>query len=154
MKALNELSRLAFEVHKAKYPEIPEGWLAQTKYSDKTASGLTKCVLHWIRLNGGQAERINTTGRPVDRRRVVSDVLGHRRQIGSLTWLPTAGTRGSADVSAIIQGKSVKIEIKIGRDKQSEYQKIYQADVERSGGLYLIVKDFQGFYDWYNKMFK
>ena len=31
------------------------------------------------------------------------------------------------------------IEIKIGRDRQSEAQKRYQADVERSLGVYIIV---------------
>lgn len=151
--AIQRLKFLANEAVKIKHPEIPEKWLPPQRYSDKTANGLTKCIIHWIRLNGGQAERINNTGRPIDNRRVVTDVLGHRRVIGSIQWIPGTGTRGTADISATIKGRSVKIEVKIGRDRQSEYQLRYQAEVEASGGLYFIATSFDQFYQWYNTHF-
>ncbi|HJY63731.1 MAG TPA: hypothetical protein VJ455_06205 [Ignavibacteria bacterium] len=60
---------------------------------------------------------------------------------------------GTADISATIAGRSVKIEVKIGRDKQSQKQKEYQRQVEASGGLYFIAKSFDQFFTWYNELF-
>jgi hypothetical protein len=58
--------------------------------------------------------------------------------------------RGTADISATIHGKSVKIEIKVGKDRQSEAQKRYQEQVERAGGVYIVIRDFDQFEAWYN----
>ena len=62
-------------------------------------------------------------------------------------------TKGSADISATIQGKSVKIEIKWGNDRQSPAQAKYQAEIVQAGGIYLIVHTFDQFYDWYKTLF-
>jgi hypothetical protein len=63
------------------------------------------------------------------------------------------GTDGTADISATIKGRSVKIEIKIGSDRQSEAQRNYQHIIEKAGGIYFIAKDFAQFYSWYLKTF-
>ncbi len=132
---------------------MPERYLARAKYRDDSANGLTRCIIDYIRLHGGQAERINTTGVPIDRRREVTDVLGHSRTIGSIEWRKGGGTNGSADISATINGRSVKIEVKIGRDRQSEAQRQYQQAVEQAGGLYYVAKDFTSFLTWYKATF-
>ena len=150
--ALKALNQLADQAQRLKYPGQP--YLVAAKYSDKTANKLTSCIISWIRLHGYQAERINVTGRQIDKRQTYTDVLGHQRTIGTLKWIPTSGSRGSADISATIAGKSVKIEVKFSRDRQSEHQKRYQADIERSGGIYLIIRNFQQFYDWYKQTFE
>jgi hypothetical protein len=116
---------------------------------DDTANGLTKCVVEFIRLTGGMAERINCTGRYVDRSQTFTDVIGRTRTIGSGQWLPTSGVKGTADISAVIEGRAVKVEIKI-RDRQSEDQKRYQEATERAGGVYLIVRSFAEFKTWYD----
>ena len=92
-------------------------------------------------------------GRPIDRRKVYQDALGLTRTIGSIEWVKGTGTNGSADIAATIAGRSVKIEVKIGKDRQSEHQKKYQQDVERAGGIYYIAKDFTSFVKWYNHKF-
>lgn len=145
--ALKILEDLAFEDKKKKYPDQP--YLVKTKYSDKSANALTKSIIAFVRLNGGQAERISNTGRVVDGRKTYTDALGHRRTIGNIQWIPGTGTQGTADISATIDGRSVKIEVKHGRDRQSEAQKKYQADVERSGGVYYVSKNFDDFYNWF-----
>jgi hypothetical protein len=86
----------------------------------------------------------------VDKRKIVTDVIGRKGMIGSMTYIPTTGTRGSADISSIVYGKSVKIEIKYGKDRQSESQKQYQASVEAAGGVYLIVRTFDDFLVWWD----
>lgn len=123
------------------------------KHRDDTANGLTRCIIAYIKYKGGQAERINTTGIPIDERRQVTDVLGHSRTIGNIEWRTGGGTNGSADISATIRGRSVKIEVKIGRDRQSEAQKAYQKQVETAGGIYYIAHDFTSFLAWYNQSF-
>ena len=108
--------------------------------------------MDYIRYNGGQAERINTMGRPVDTRKTF-DVAGCQRQVGTLRWGKSTSTPGSADISATIAGRSVKIEGKIGHDRQSEAQRRYQASIARAGGLYFIAKDFTSFIEWYGEIF-
>ena len=152
-EAVKQLEALADQDQQRKHPNTPAKYLAPCKYRDDTANGLTKCIVDYIRLQGGQAERINTTGIPQDTRQQVTDILGRTRTIGSVTWRTGGGTRGSADISATIQGRSVKIEVKIGKDRQSDAQRQYQAAIEAAGGLYYIAKNFTEFVGWYAQQF-
>ena len=149
MKPLEILKNLKLDHVREQYPNIPEHAMPSVKYSDKTANGLTKCIIDFLNLSGYQAERINTMGRPIDNRKQVTDVLGRVKTIGSMTWGKSTARKGSADISATIKGKSVKIEVKIRKDKQSDDQKEYQAEVERAGGIYIIAKTFEDFYKKY-----
>ena len=123
------------------------------KHRDDTANGLTKCILAYIKFKGGQAERINTMGIPKDNRKQVTDIMGHCRTIGSVEWRTSGTTKGSADISATIRGRSVKIEVKVGKDRMSAVQRQYKATIEAAGGLYYIARDFTGFVKWYNDNF-
>jgi hypothetical protein len=152
-KAFAKLRELYLQDHRRKYPNMPEYARTSPRYTDKTANGLTKMIIHFIRLNGGQAERINCTGRIIDNRKTFTDVSGRVRTIGSVQYGKTAGTRGTADISATIRGRAVKIEVKIGNDKQSSYQRQYQKNIEAAGGIYIIARNFIGFYNWYNLKF-
>lgn len=130
-------------------------YFAQT---DNNTNGLTQCVLKFLKYNGCQAERINTIGRMIDNRKVVVDAVGLQREIGSKQWHKGTGTKGSADISATIPinisgvtvGVSVKIEIKFGKDRQSDEQKIYEASINKSGGMYVIVRNIDSFVEWYD----
>jgi len=133
--AVKYLESLALDSKRAKYPSIPEAYLTVYPYKDNTANGLTKCVISFIQLKGGQAERISTTGRAIDRTQTFTDVTGRARSIGRIEWIPGTSTKGSADISATIAGRSVKIEVKIGRDVQSKAQKDYQQAIETAGGV-------------------
>lgn len=152
-QAVKELEELADIENQRLHPNIPTKYLARSKYRDDTANGLTKCIIDFIRLNGGQAERINTMGIPRDSRKMVTDIVGHSRVIGSVEWRTSGTTKGSADISATIHGQSVKIEVKIGHDRQSNAQRDYQASVEQAGGVYYIAKDFTNFVRWYKERF-
>ena len=138
----------------AQHPAIPVGSRVLRKFDDRTANGLTKTIIHFLQMKGHQAERINTMGRPIDTRRTVTDVVGITRRVGSITWVKSTSTRGSADISATIFGWSVKIEVKVGKDRQSQAQREYQQSVERAGGLYVIAKDFGSFQEWYDSLTK
>jgi hypothetical protein len=143
-----ELIKLKMASSQAKHPNMHPDCIPRPVYSDKTANGLTKMVIDWITLNGGQAERISNMGRYIDSSKVVTNVLGQRMKIGSGKFIPGAGTNGTADISAIVKGRSVKIEVKM-KDKQSDAQKKYQESVERAGGIYYIVRSFDEFIEKY-----
>ncbi len=137
-KALQELETALFEEMKAKHPTIPVHYLPAVRREDRTANGLTRCIIDHIRLNGGQAERISITGRPT--------ATPH-----GVKWGQSHMTKGTADISATIHGQSVKIEVKIGTDRQSEAQKKYQQQITEAGGIYYIARNFTDFAEWYKE---
>lgn len=116
---------------------------ARPKYQYGTANGLTRAIIDFIELHGGQAERISISGRPQEVRNIAGRVCG-------IKWQKSHMTVGTADISATINGRSVKIEVKIGRDVQSKAQKDYQRAIERAGGVYYIARDFESFVSWFN----
>ena len=135
---------------KQKFPNMPEAYIPKTDWTDNSANALTKCVIAWIQFNGGQAERISSQGqyREGAKIQVGSGIMAHTKQLPG-KWTPGQSTKGTADISATIRGRSVKIEIK-QKDKQSEAQKQYQQAIENAGGVYIIVRNFDDFVIWYN----
>lgn len=148
MSALKLLNELAWNKLRAN-SSMPDYAIPKPKYTDNSANALTKSIIAWIELNGYQAERINNTGRYVDNKKTVKNIMGQSITIGSGQYIPGTGTKGTSDISATIKGKSIKIEVKYGKDRQSEAQKEYQATIERSGGVYFIAKTFDDFYNFY-----
>ena len=136
-----EIDRFIQEHPKMPYPE--SFFRDPKKYNDKTANGLTQLVIRYIKFIGGQAERISSSGRPIDRTKEVKDYIGRTYKIGSIEWIPSTSTNGTADVSATIKGRSVKVEVKIGNDRMSDNQKKYKGNVEAAGGIYMIAKTFE-----------
>jgi hypothetical protein len=149
IKAIHILSDMKLKEVAKKYPNFP--YPVKPSYNDKTANGLTKCIIDFLTLKGFQAERIANQGRFIEGESYV-DVLGNKRQLPG-KWIKGSGTNGTADISATISGRSVKIEVKIN-DKQTEAQKQYQKQIEQAGGVYIISKDFQSFYEWYQLKFE
>lgn len=130
-----------------RHPSFPEAYFVKKKWDDKTANGLTKAITSFIQFNGYQAERINTMGVARENKRTDGKVIG-------VTWTKGTTTAGSADISATIRGRSVKIEVKVGKDRQSDAQKRYQESIERAGGVYLIAGDFDSFVEWFDEFVK
>lgn len=153
--AVKLLERMADEAARAKYPDTPPSWLAPRRYRDDNTSGLTRCAIHFLRFKGHHCERTGNTGRPIDQRRTFTDVVGRTRTVGSLKWIPGAGTNGTSDLKAIIDGRFVAIEIKCRatNDRLSPAQKAYQMAVQEAGGLYVIARDFTQFMEWYHENF-
>ena len=153
MKALERLKELKIKDSRDKYPSVPDYAVPVPKYSDNSANGLTTCIKDFLNLSGHHAERINTMGRMIDNRKQVTDAIGRKRTIGSMKYIPTTGTKGSADIhseiNVMINGQkipvAVKWEVKIGKDRQSKDQKEYESKV----GNYFIVKSFDDFYEKY-----
>lgn len=150
MFSLKDLSILQWEKDCSK-TKLPKDYVPKTKFSDKTANGLTKAVIAFLTLSGHQAERINTTGRYLDNSKIVTDCIGRQRVLGKGKWIPGTSTPGSADISSTIKGLSVKWEVKM-KDRQSQAQKEYQEAIEKAGGKYFIIHNFEEFINYYNTL--
>jgi hypothetical protein len=145
-----KLKALEIEQLKAKYPSMRPELIPLTDWKDNSANSLTKSIIFWINANGGQAERISSQGqyREGKKIKVGTGEVQYQKQLAG-KWTPGQGTKGTADISATIRGRSVKIEVKYGRDVQSEVQKQYQEMIEKAGGIYIIARDFDSFVSWY-----
>lgn len=138
---LKQLSRVVDEIRREKCPTVPEhAWGKNPIFRDTTANELTRAIITFIQIIGGQAERINSMGR---------QITSNRKSV----WVYGTGTNGTADISATWRGKSIKIEVKATKgEKQSENQKKYQRTIEQSGGIYILARSFDGFLYQFNKV--
>lgn len=148
MKALDKLKKLHLEKQVKEHPNYPVDYIGSYKHKPNSTNGLTRCVQDLILFSGYHCERTGNEGRVIDNRKTYVDVIGRSKTIGSVQRIKGQGTNGTSDLKAIIKGQMIAIEIKYGKDRQSEAQKEYQAKIEKSGGIYLIVKDLDVFYDW------
>ena len=109
---------------------IPEHLQSDFKFDDKTANGLTKLIMAWLKVNGHFAARINTQG-------------NYNAKLQK--FVRSGSTNGMADINAVVQGRSISIEVKIGRDKIRESQLKVKSEIEAAGGVYIIVRSFDDF---------
>lgn len=133
------LKRLKMEHIKEAAPgffELSGGYRMKVKpYTDKTANGLTAAIEDFINyLPGGcgEATRTNTMGTP----RVVN---------GEVRWTKSNTRKGVADIRGTYNGKALNIEVKIGRDEQSEAQIKEMHRIRKAGGIYWVAKTFPDF---------
>lgn len=99
------------------------------------ANGLTKFITNYLNWSGHRATRINVSGRKVGDK-----------------WIRSTTRKGTADISATINGKSVMIEIKIGKDKASEHQLSEQIKERNAGGIYEFISSVDEFFLLYDKI--
>jgi hypothetical protein len=105
-------------------------------YSDNTANALTNAIEDFVKHIGGYANRISTTGTM-------------RKINGRMTWTKGNSNKGAADVRILFNGRSVDVEVKIGRDKMSEAQYKEKQRVESAGGLYFVARSFPEFLEFW-----
>lgn len=131
--------------------ELSGGFEMKVKpYTDATSNGLTTCIIDYINFNGGYANRINTQGQA--RKEKIPLAFGNYRE--KITYTPSTTNRGTADVKAVVKGKSLDVEIKINADRLSKYQIKEQERITNAGGLYFVAKDFPSFLEYYKKNFE
>ncbi|MFA5298834.1 MAG: hypothetical protein WC389_11570 [Lutibacter sp.] len=136
-EAVKELEQLAMVEARRLHPDIPDSVLCPRVFRDDRANNLTKCVVEYIRLKGGFASRINNQGT-------------FNRKLNK--YIPSTSRKGLADVMATFRGLSLHIEVKAGKDVQSDEQKKVESEVRHAGGYYFLAKDFESFYQWFNSL--
>ena len=135
LTALQRLNNLSYQSKIEQHPNMPIKAIPRTKYADTSANELTKSVIDFLSLKGHYATRIQSQG---------------QKRGNVMTYGTTQ--KGTADIHACINKIHISIEIKYGKDKQSEFQKSVQKEVELSGGIYLLIRDFEQFYKFYCEM--
>lgn len=108
-------------------------------YTATTTNGLTTCVMDWLKYHDCYANRINTMG------------VQRRDKNGQMKWTKSATRKGTADIDAIVAGRPVKIEIKVGKDKMSDSQRAERSRVHAVGGVYIVVANMTEFIAWFQQ---
>lgn len=133
VKQLEE-DHMRWKCRNKKYPDMPE---FKNMFRDDTANGLTDCIKCWLTINGYFAARVNTQG-------TYSKKLGR--------YIKSGATKGMADITSVINGRHVSIEVKIGKDKPRELQLQRQKEIEAAGGVYIFVKSLDNFLEQVENM--
>ena len=132
--SVKELERLHFDRKCLNRPDLP--CHVKTIFRDDSANGLTRCITAWLQLHGCFAARVNTQGT-------------YNQKLGR--YIHSGSKRGMADITSVINGRHVSIEVKAGKDRlRPEQQKVKQ-EIESAGGVYLIVRSFDDFLEQINQ---
>lgn len=135
---MKQLIELDFEVKKKRYPNMPEHCIPKLK-AKQNANGLTQSIIKFLTLKGHFATRTSSAGRYLTKEK---------------KWIPGTTRKGFPDVTGTINGKSIFVEIKVGKDRMSEAQLKVKREIEMAGGVYYIAKSFDEFGKWYDENFK
>jgi len=150
MNHKDRYNSIHIEWSKNKFPNLhKDGFYSPPKYPDiRKSNGLTNYIVNAINWQNGNATRVSSAGRLVDatEKQKSGTVLTVKK------YIPSTTRKGTADVTATIQGRSVKFEIKIGTDKASADQLKEQAREIAAGGYYFFVKTPEDFWLCYEKV--
>ena len=146
-EALNKLKEKHLEMMAILYPSFPKHAIPMPNEFSRagTTNGLTQCIITYCNLKGWQAERISSSGRVIQNKKVIQTGFFGAKTVGANKYIPGTSQKGTADISATINGQAVKIEVKNKntKDRMSDDQKRYQENVEFSGAIYYIAKTLQ-----------
>jgi hypothetical protein len=142
-QALQTLINLRMAKDKRDYPNLPDKARVTPKFDDTTSNGLANCIIQFLNMQDGcYCGRISNEG------------VMRTDKYGKAFRATSSMQNGISDLDCVVLGRSVKIEIKIGNDRQSDKQRIYQKQIEDARGYYYIAKDFETFYYWFTSKFK
>lgn len=99
------------------------------------ANGLTKYITNFLFWKGHRATRVNVQGRVVKGK-----------------WIPSSTRKGSADISATVFGKSLMLEVKVGKDRPRHEQLQEQERERKAGGIYEFISTPEQFLELYDKL--
>jgi hypothetical protein len=146
------------EVYTEKHKHYPDGLTVPLpNFRPTSTNGLEQSIVAYINAYGWQAERVKVRGTLKDNRITFENTAGMYRTIGSIGYIPGTGQKGTADISATIPllrsngyGVKIAIEVKWGKDRIRPDQVEYKKQIEQSGGISLIVKTWDDFYEWFH----
>ena len=101
----------------------------------------TEILDYLATIKGVFAFKINTTG-----------IYDPKRKVFRKNSNPHCHN-GTADILGTCNGVFFAIEVKWGRNKASDNQKIFLKRVESAGGKAIVVNSFDSFYGWFKTNF-
>lgn len=140
LTSLKDLADMQDAENKKKYPTMPDYARVKSKFSESNANNLTAAIMKFLTSSGHHVSRVNTMG-----------------VVRNGKYTKGGGTIGASDLSVIMKSFSGKIvawelEVKHGKDVQSDVQKEYESSVVKAGGIYSIVKTYDEFQIQYQKL--
>lgn len=107
----------------------------QGKIRGETANRITANIIRAANLQTGcVAYRINNVG--------VWDAAKQVYRAGNTE-------KGLPDIIGCFRGRLVGIEVKAGKDKMSIHQEARKQEIERAGGVFLVVRETNDFLTWF-----
>jgi len=133
--ALRILEGLVEAQNRKRYPMIPEHARPRVRFNDQTTNDLTSAILEAFKVHGIFATRLDSKG-------TYNAGLGR--------FIPSRQRKGMPDVSALLAGRSLYVEVKCKatKDKIRPDQEATIAELRRSGARVCIAEDFQEFWEW------
>lgn len=112
-----------------------------------TSNGLTNCICNYLKYTGGIGNRINVSGRLVEK--TVKTQMGVMS--AGKKFIKSSTLKGTADIIALLpNGKTLHIEIKVGNDKPREAQLEMQQRIRKANGVYEFIHNMDEFFTLYD----
>ena len=108
------------------------------KQKHNTTNELTKQILEYLFREGAFVWRNNSLPVPIT---VNGRVVGYRP--GSKSGVP--------DIVGCYKGRWLGIEVKTSKDRLSDVQRAFIANMKRVGGLVYVAHDFESFVEWFEQ---
>lgn len=123
-------------------------------------NGLRRAIINYMVWSGHHLEATNTMGRPIQKFAPKFNLLsGKVENIPTgIEWQKGSGIVGSSDAKGHLKHPNHKfaiplyVEIKYGKDKQSDEQIKYEDAINSTGGIYLIAKNIDQFFNDYDNL--
>lgn len=117
-----------------------------TAHREYLSKWLEAVIVKILRSLGADPIKAPDKGTYRDNSKVVTDVVGFQRKVGSGQWTKNKNVRpGRADIKCYFNSKMHNLEIKVGKDRMSEAQKREQQRAEANGEVYMIIKTIDDF---------
>ena len=147
------LRELAEQIAAKRYANIPKHAWKIVKFSDSGANELSKAILGYFELKGIKANRQSSEGRYIQGKEY-TDWAGRKKRENGKYIQRSKASVGSGDITVTLPplGRRLDIEVKYGKDRQSDVQKKFQSELEAMGGIYIIVRTWEDFYHQITKI--
>ncbi|WP_128547770.1 hypothetical protein [Larkinella soli] len=132
-----QLADRLWQQKRERFPSLPDYGIPRPIIKTNTTNGLTRAILQTFEAFGFYVTRVQSQGQ--------YDPRTKRFRAGQTK-------RGTADLHGVINGQHVSIEIKFGKDRMSDAQRKTQQQIEQSGGIYYVARDFASFWTWFHSL--
>jgi len=151
---LSDFNTLYYTWH-YKDSTVPKHAQPRTPFKEGSANELTRTIIAFFKMKGIEAWRQASEGRFI-KGREYTDWKGMKKEEKGMYIPRSKKAKGSADISVTIPplGRRLEVEVKYGKDRQSDDQKDFQKRIEAMGGIYMIAKTWDDFYGQITKYVK
>jgi len=152
LQAYEWLQKWIIERHPGNpYPGEPKTYFYRnTTHRQYLSKFLESVIIKVLRSKGANPIKAVDSGKFVDTSKIVTDVTGGKRSIGSGNWVRDYRVKkGTADITCYFNGSMgcgmYNMEIKAKKDVMSDMQKKEQTRAEANGEFYVIIKNVDNF---------